>query len=209
MTMQESSSFLQKRTKKLLRLRSQASAGAKVFASFFKKKRFLALLLLAAAAPHGVDEILAALAVAPTTQIATDLELRLQQAWYDKATPAVQLLMDHAVASAHAGKMKDALADCDAAIVLQPELADLWRRRAEARFAMGDEPGAISDLAQALAREPRLVPAFADLSRFAEARHDNKRALAAWRKVLELDPKTDGAKARLERLEKKLNGEPI
>jgi predicted TPR repeat methyltransferase len=74
---------------------------------------------------------------------------------------------------------------------------------------MGDDKGAISDLAQALTREPKLVPAFADLSRYAEARNDNKRALAAWRKVLELDPKTEGGKARLERLQKKVSGEPI
>jgi tetratricopeptide (TPR) repeat protein len=210
-TREGSSSFLKKRTKKLLRgwRRLVRDSRVKVFASFFKKKPFLAVLLLAAAAPRGTDELLAALAVAPNTQIATDLEQRLQQAWYDKATPAVQLLMDHAVASAHTGKMKDALADCDAAIVLQPELPDLWRRRAEVRFVMGDDKGAISDLAQALTREPKLVPAFADLSRYAEARNDNKRALAAWRKVLELDPKTEGGKARLERLQKKVSGEPI
>jgi tetratricopeptide (TPR) repeat protein len=174
-------------------------------------KRILAaaLLCLAAAAPAKPDELLAALAVAPNERIASDIESRLVQAWQDQASPAVQLLMDHAVQAAHANHMKDALADSDAAIVLQPDLADLWRRRAEARFVTGDEAGAISDLAQALAREPRLVPAFADLSRYEEARGDNKRALAAWRKVLELDPKTEGGAARLEHLQKKVNGEPI
>jgi tetratricopeptide (TPR) repeat protein len=169
----------------------------------------IALLLLAAAAPTQPADLMAALAVAPNEQIATDLEQRLQAAWHDQATPAVQLLMDHAVIAAHTNQLKDALADSDAAVVLQPDLADLWRRRAEVRYATGDEKGAVADLAEALSREPRLMTAFADLSRFAEARNDNKRALAAWKKMLELDPKTPGGKARLERLQKKVNGEPI
>ena len=166
-------------------------------------------LLLCAAAPAQTDELLAALAVAPNQQAATAVEQRLMAAWHDQATPAVQLLMDHAMQAAASNHLKDALADSDAAIVLQPELADLWRRRAEARYAAGDENGAISDLAQALSREKRLVPAFADLSRYAEASGDSKRALAAWKKVLELDPKTEGGKKRLDRLQKKVNGEPI
>jgi tetratricopeptide (TPR) repeat protein len=174
-------------------------------------KRFAAatLLLLAAAAPTQPADLMAALAVAPNEQIAADLEQRLQAAWHDQATPSVQLLMDHAVIGAHTNHLSNALADSDAAIVLQPELADLWRRRAEFRFASGDEKGAIADLAEALSREPKLVTAFADLSRFSEARNDNKRALAAWKKVLELDPKTQGGKTRLELLQRKVNGEPI
>jgi tetratricopeptide (TPR) repeat protein len=174
-----------------------------------KHRYAAALVLLAAAAPERPDELMAALAVAPTGQIATALEQQLEAAWHDQATPAVQLLMDHAVIGAHTNHLKNALADSDAAIVLQPDLADLWRRRAEIRYASGDEKGAIADLAEALSRQPRLVTAFADLSRFSEARNDNKRALAAWKKVLELDPKTEGGKARLDRLQKKVNGEPI
>jgi tetratricopeptide (TPR) repeat protein len=169
-----------------------------------------AILLLVAAAPASrTDQLMAALAVAPNEQTAAALEVQIGEAWHEQATPAVQILIDHAVIAAHTDKLKDALADSDAAIVLQPDLADLYRRRAEVRFALGDENGAISDLAQALAREPRLVPAFADLSRFEESRGDNKRALAAWKKVLQLDPKTQGAQARLKHLQRKVNGEPI
>ena len=117
--------------------------------------------------------------------------------------------MDHAAQSSAGGKPAEALADSEAAIVLQPGLADLWRRRAEAKYGLGDERGAYADLAQALLRERRLIPAWVDLSRFAEARKDNKRALEAWRKVLELDPQTEGGQKRLERLEHLVSGQPI
>jgi tetratricopeptide (TPR) repeat protein len=170
-----------------------------------------ALVVMAASPPaaSGTDRLLAALKTAPDSQAAGDLENRLQTAWHDQATPSVQLLSDHAAQSAASGKVNDALADADAALVLQPELADLWRRRAEVKYALGDDRGALADLAQALTREPRLIPAWADLSRFAEAHHDAKRALSAWQKLLELDPKTEGGGKRLERLQHLLHGEPI
>jgi tetratricopeptide (TPR) repeat protein len=168
-----------------------------------------ALGLLTAAAPASTDALLAALAQAPNAHVAAEIETKLQEAWHDQATPAVQILIDHAVISAAHEKMQDALADSDAAITLQPDLADLWRRRAEARFAAGDDQGALADLAQALVREPRLIPALADLSRYAELKKNNKRALEAWRKVLELDPKTEDGQKRLDRLQKKVSGQPI
>jgi tetratricopeptide (TPR) repeat protein len=176
----------------------------------------VAILVSAAAPPAGVppgpaatDKLLAALKSAPNAEMAGMIEAKLQEAWHDQATAAVQMLVDHAGQSVQGGKMQDALQDSDAAITLQPGLADLYRRRAEIRFALGDDRGTFADLAQAISREPRLVPAWADLSRFAEARHDNKRALEAWRKVLELDPKTEGGAKRVERLQHLLNGEPI
>ena len=179
----------------------------------------MAALLAAAAAPApGMAPatlsppsaaLLDALKAAPTAQAAAQIEAKLQEAWHDQATPAVQVLIDQATELAHAGKMDDALADGDAAIALQPDLADLWRRRAETKFALGDDRAAFADLAQALTRDPRLIPAWADLSHFAELRKDYKRALAAWRKVLELDPKGEGAAKRLDRLLHLVNGEPI
>jgi tetratricopeptide (TPR) repeat protein len=175
-----------------------------------KRLACAAYVVLAAAAPApATDALLAALKAAPGPQEASVLEARLQGAWHDQASAAVQELADHAAQLGAAGKMNDALADADAAIVLQPELGDLWRRRAEVKFALGDDRGAFADLAQALSREPRLVPAWADLSRFAEARHDPKRALAAWRKLLELDPKTESGAKRTERLQHLINGEPL
>jgi tetratricopeptide (TPR) repeat protein len=170
----------------------------------------LSLTTLAQAAPAPpTDRLLDALRAAPDAARAGTLEAQLQETWHDQASPAVQMLMDHAAQSAANGKPADALADSEAALVLQPALADLWRRRAEAKYGVGDETGAFADLAQALLRERRLIPAWVDLSRFAEARHDNKRALEAWRKVLELDPQTEGGSKRLERLQHLVNGQPI
>jgi tetratricopeptide (TPR) repeat protein len=166
-------------------------------------------VLLGAAAPVDTDPLFAALKAAPNAPAAEAIEAKLQAVWHDAATASVQLLIDQAAMKIMTGKPRDALADCDAAVVLQPDLADLWRRRADARLALGDESGAAADLAQALTREPRLIPALIDLSQLEEARHNYAQALAAWQKVLELDPKTEKGAARLERLKRRVNGEPI
>ncbi len=174
-----------------------------------RRRVALGLLVLAAAAPPSpMDRLLDALRRAPDAAAAGVLEAKLQESWHDQASPAVQMLIDHAAQAGAGGKMEDALADSDAAIVLQPDLADLWRRRAEAKFGLGDDKGAFADLAQALSREKRSIPAWVDLSHFSEARHDNKRALEAWRRVLELDPQTEGGGKRLERLQHLVSGQP-
>jgi tetratricopeptide (TPR) repeat protein len=164
---------------------------------------------VAANPPVDLEGLYARLKAAPDPATALRLETELQEAWMAPASAAVQVLVEQMITLIHTDKAADALADADAAIVLQPELADLWRRRAEVRLVQGDDRGALADLAQALSRNPRLLPALADLSRLAEQRHEYHRALEAWEKFLALDPRTDGGVKREERLKHLAEGEPI
>jgi tetratricopeptide (TPR) repeat protein len=195
---------LKKRTKKLLRSALAARLGP------CGLKGVLLFFFLCAAGPTDhAGPLFAALKAARTEQQSAALETQIALYWRSQITPAVQLLLEHAeVAMAH-GDRQNALGDLDAALDLQPDQADLWRLHAEARFANGDEAGAFADLAQALSREPRCFPALADLSRFAETRDDPKRALEAWRRFLDVDPKAPHGAARLEALQRKVSGEPL
>jgi tetratricopeptide (TPR) repeat protein len=175
-------------------------------------KRALPLILLLTMAGGPADPtqaMLDALQKAPTPLQASALESKIEAAWQAMATPAVQLLVENAVASLQHNGAQSALADLDAAVDLQPSLADLWRLRAQARFATGDAPGAAADLAQALSREPRSFTALADLSRIAEARKDYKSALLAWKKFMHIDPHAAGADQRLDHLQRQVSGEPL
>ncbi len=174
-----------------------------------RKITVLGCLLCVAAAPQAaISADLDLLGQATTEQQAGALEERILAAWHAQLTPSVQLLVEKAMDEIHAGKSRDATADFDAAIALQPDSADLWRMRAEARYAAGDDQGAVADLAQALSREPRCFPALADLSHFAEGRQDFRRALQAWQKLMEIDPKVGQGAARLQRLQHKVLGQP-
>jgi len=169
----------------------------------------LVALLIGAAAPDKSAPLFSALKTAPTEQQASALETQIQLYWRSQITPAVQLLLERAALATIHGDRKTAIEDLDAALDLQPEQADLWRLHAEARYANGDEMGAFADLAQALQRDPRCFPALADLSRFAEARDDFSRAAKAWQRLLDIDPNSPHGRARLEALQKKLNGQPL
>ena len=166
-------------------------------------------LLLAAAAPDNASLLLDRLRTAPTAQQAEMLEGRIAQAWRARISPSVQLLVERAEQALQHQDSRTAIGDLDAALDLQTDQAELWRLHAEARFANGDGRGAIADLAQALAREPRDFPALADLSHFAEARRDFTRALDAWQKLLSVDPKIAQGAARLAVLQRKISGQPL
>jgi tetratricopeptide (TPR) repeat protein len=167
------------------------------------------LLVAAGAPPDRVAPLFQALKTAATVQQAAAIESRILGYWHSLITPAVQLLLEHAQKSMAQQDRAGALGDLDAALDLQPEQADLWRLHAEARFANGDDRGAFADLAQALSREPRCFPALADLSRFAESRQDNTRALTAWQKYLDLDPRAPDGEKRLQDLQRKVEGQPL
>jgi tetratricopeptide (TPR) repeat protein len=166
--------------------------------------------LLGAGAPRDrLGPLFDQLKTATTEQQSQAAETQIALYWRSQITPAVQLLLEHATTAMAKQDRVTAIQDLDAALDLQPEQADLWRLHAEARFANGDEAGAYADIAQALSREPRCFPALADLSRFAESRNDNARALEAWKNFLRIDPKAPRGEARLEALQRKVSGEPL
>jgi tetratricopeptide (TPR) repeat protein len=168
-----------------------------------------AFMLCAGAPIDRIGPLFEALKSAPTEQQSQAIETRIALYWRSQITPAVQLLLEHASTAMSHQDRPTAIQDLDAALDLQPEQADLWRLHAEARFANGDEAGAYADIAQALSREPRCFPALADLSRFAESRNDNKRALEAWQSLLQIDPKAPRGQALLDALQHKVSGEPL
>lgn len=153
------------------------------------------------------DRLLDALKSAPTEQSAALVEAHILDLWLASATPAVRLLLSRAAREEQASANQDAVEDFSAALTLQPDLADAWRQRAVARFAAGDVRGAITDLGEAVRREPREFLAFRTLARIAEARADWKGAYEAWGKLLAFDPKTPGGAQHLKELRGKALGE--
>ncbi len=153
------------------------------------------------------DRLLDALKSAPSEQAAALVENHVVVLWIGSASPAVRLLLGRGSREEQAGANPDAVEDFGAAVALQPDLAEAWRQRAEARFAAGDRTGAVADLGEALKREPREFLAFRALARIAEARADWKAAFAAWDKLLAFDPKTPGGEQHMKELRRKAFGE--
>lgn len=153
------------------------------------------------------EQLLTALRAAPTEDAAAELEGRIRAAWLDAASPALKLLLARGQRELGENAAGDAVDSFDAALDLDPDLLEAWRGRAAARLRLGDGAGAARDLGEVLKREPRSFVAWQDLSRVAEARGDWRGALAAWQKMLELDPHSPGGQDRLHDLRRRALGE--
>jgi tetratricopeptide (TPR) repeat protein len=154
-----------------------------------------------------VDHLLDALKAAPDENAAAQLEAQLEQTWLHSGSPAVTLLISRGLRSLQAGQADEATDSFSDAITLQPDVDEAWHQRALARYHAGDVNGAIHDLEQTVRLEPRNFSAFRSLAQIAEAREDWKGAYAAWRNVMELDPKTPGGEERMRVLKRKAVGE--
>lgn len=155
----------------------------------------------------GVNQMLDALKAAPDGETAAALESRLENAWLHAGTPAVTLLMSKGLRLLNAGETDGAVDSFSDAITLQPDDAEAWHQRAIARYHAGDVTGAVTDLEQTVRLEPRDFAAYRTLTDIAEQRADWKAAYAAWQKVMQLDPKTQGGEERLQVLKRKALGE--
>ena len=149
-----------------------------------------------------LDQMLGALKAAPDERSAGLLENEIKSRWQSAASPAVKLLLSRAMRELGENAPGDAVDSFDAALDLSPDLLEGWRGRALARARMGDSAGAVRDLQEAVRREPRDFAAFQELSHLAEGRGDLDGAVLAWRKVLELDPKSPEGAARLRSLQR-------
>ncbi len=154
-----------------------------------------------------LDILLTALRAAPDEDAAVPIEQRVEQLWLQSRSAAVDLLMaggSRALANDAAGQAE---MDFDAAVALEPGFIEAWHRRAIARAAQGDKDGAIADIGQALAQEPRYFPAFDTLTQIAIERQDWKGAFAAWSKKIEIDPKCAGCQEKLNDLRRRAFGD--
>ena len=179
------------------------------------RRALLALLLCSPALAQTPDRktqletLLNALKAAPTEEAAAALETQLRTLWAEASSPVLRLLLIRATRELNESAPNDAADSFDAALDLDPDLLEGWRGRAQARLRLGDPTGAVRDIQEVLRREPRYFPALQDLSRLAESRNDWRGALAAWQKLLELNPRTPGGQNRLRDLRRRALGEEL
>ncbi len=171
----------------------------------------IALPALAQPRPAGraaeLEALTAGLKAAPNEETATKIEGRMRELWAQAIAPSALLLIRRGMRELGNAAPQEALDDIEAALVLDPEAPDAYLRRGLARAELGDYPGALADIQETIRREPRHFPAWGSLSRLAEGRGDFAGAIAAWRKVLEISPKTSDGEERLKVLTRKLLGE--
>jgi tetratricopeptide (TPR) repeat protein len=158
---------------------------------------------------HNIDFLFQALKAAPDDETARLIEGRIWALWLASGSDTADLLMSRARTAIEQNDADLAIQLLDAIIELKPDYVEAWNRRATLYFEKHDYGRAMSDIAQVLAREPRHFGALTGLGMILEDIGDNKRALEAFRRALEVDPRLERVPEIVKTLTEKVEGRNI
>jgi len=158
---------------------------------------------------HNIDFLFQALKAAPDDETARLIEGRIWALWLVSGSVTTDLLMSRARTAIEQNDSDLAIQILDAIIELKPDYAEAWNRRATLYFEKHDYGRAMGDIAQVLAREPRHFGALTGLGMILEDIGDNKRALEAFRRALEVDPRLERVPEIVKSLTEKVEGRGI
>jgi tetratricopeptide (TPR) repeat protein len=157
----------------------------------------------------GLDFLFGALKVAPDELSARHVEARIWAAWLQTPSDTVALLMVRSKAAMDAHQNEVALKLLDSVIKLRPDYIEAWNRRATLYYLQNDYRRSLADIQQVLVREPRHFGALAGLGMIMQDLGDEKRALDAFRKALDVDPYLEKVPELVKTLTEKVEGRDI
>ncbi len=155
-----------------------------------------------------LDELFARLKAAPDADAAKPISQSIELLWLRSGSDTVDLLMTRALESAK-GDNDTAISLLDSVVDLAPGYAEAFNRRATIYFIKKDYERSMLDIREVLNHEPRHFNAWSGLGRILQDVGYKKRALAAYRKAIELNPHLDGIKRQIETLSVEVEGRDI
>ena len=158
---------------------------------------------------RNLDFLFGALKVAPDDASAKNIEDRIWALWLASGSDTCNLLMTRVKKAIDGEDYNLAIRLLDAVIEIRPKYVEAWNRRATVFFLKRDYGSALADLRQVLAREPRHFGALAGLGAIMQDIGDDKAALEAYRRALEIDPRLKGVADKVKTLTEKVDGRPI
>jgi tetratricopeptide (TPR) repeat protein len=158
---------------------------------------------------RNLDFLFGALKVAPDDASAKAVEDRIWAVWTSAGDETTNLLMGRAKKAADEQDYDLAVRLLSAIIEIKPDFTEAWNRRATVYFIEKDYVNAMADIAKVLSREPRHFGALAGLGMILQDTGDEKRALAAYRRALEVYPRLKGIDDRVKTLTQKVEGQNI
>jgi len=156
-----------------------------------------------------LDQLFTRLAAAADAEESNGLIGAIERLQLESGSDTGDLLMARAVAAIAAQDLTASLAILDKLVLLRPEWAEAWNKRATARYLAGDGSGSMADIAETLKREPRHIGALSGMGMILEQRGFRQGALRAYRRALDIAPQMPQARAAIERLKTALEGQGL
>lgn len=158
---------------------------------------------------RGLDFLFGALKAAPDQASAKHVEGRIWALWTQTSSDTTMLLMTRAKTAIEKKQTDVALKLLDKVVRLKPDYVEGWNRRATLYYLQNNYAKSLADIREVLMREPRHFGALAGLGMIMQEVGDDKRALDAFRKALEINPHLEKLPDMVKSLTEKVEGRPI
>jgi tetratricopeptide (TPR) repeat protein len=158
---------------------------------------------------RGLDFLFGALKAAPDPTSAKHVEGRIWALWTQTSSDTTMLLMTRAKTAIEKKQPEVALKLLDKVVKLRPDYVEGWNRRATIYYLQNEYGKSLADIREVLSREPRHFGALAGLGMIMQELGDDKRALDAFRKALEINPHLEKLPDTVKSLTEKVEGRPI
>ena len=156
-----------------------------------------------------LDKLMGRLAKATEPDEAQGIAGLIEQIWMKSGSDTADLLMMRVVAAIGNNRHDVADALLGQILELQPNWAEAWNKRATLRFLDDDDAGSMEDISHVLALEPRHFGAISGMG-FILARHgEDKAALTALRRALEIYPENPDVRKAVDRLTPEVEGHDL
>jgi tetratricopeptide (TPR) repeat protein len=133
----------------------------------------------------------------------------IERVWMRSGSDTADLLMQRALSAVEAKDLALGETLLTSVVKIDPTWAEAWNKRATVRYMRDDTWGAMADLAEVLAREPRHFGALTGMAAILQRAGLDKDALQVYRKVLALYPQLDGIRAAVDKLRIDVEGRDI
>jgi tetratricopeptide (TPR) repeat protein len=156
-----------------------------------------------------LNTLFEALKVAPDARAAQMVESRIEAMMLQSGSDTADLLMVRARSVIEAKDYDLSLQLLDSIIELSPDFTEAYAQRATVHFLKKDIYRSVADLQVVISREPRHFAAYAGLAVILQDLGDDKRALDAFRRAMQVNPHIKGVQQIIKRLEVKVEGREI
>jgi tetratricopeptide (TPR) repeat protein len=158
---------------------------------------------------RNLDFLFEALKAAPDADTAKQVENRIWALWIASGSDTANLLMTRAKTATDAKDYDLAIKLLDSIVEIKPDYVEAWNRRATIHYMRKEFGRAMEDIRQVLLREPRHFGAISGLGMILQEFGDEKRALDAFRKALQIHPHLQKIPDLVKTLTEKVEGRDI
>jgi tetratricopeptide (TPR) repeat protein len=158
---------------------------------------------------RGLDFLFEALKVAPDAESAKHIENRIWALWVASGSDTANLLMTRVKTAIDGKDLALALKLLDSIIEIRPTYVEAWNRRATLYYMQKDYTRSMADIRQVLALEPRHFGAISGLGMILHEFGDDKRALDAFRRAVQIHPHLQKIPDLIKSLTEKVEGRDI